>query len=303
MCMFSQPILSVQATRIFARLTGRGSQFLVYQMKYSSDQDNAMILPLPVRQPTNAQSLRFIDLQNYESFFDDLERGFPLEPPAFSIGCGEAKSSALVSRTLQVFNVGNFVASFVPTMADFSRLDPRFNLSKEAWDNLPSYQHFGFAVFQLASGNLKPHPMALEFEKSIDGIFFPTVHVHDGAVHPVEEFDHLLYTQHAGFDSQVGKYSSMCIPETVTGFARSKFTASKFCKVEKTQGIVRSDLLVHRRIMQDNFPNKDVIATAIGDPEVRTLNLRPLLSLWPVGIALAALTWFVRRRMRLTKKA
>ncbi len=47
MCCFAQSVQSVANTRIFARLTGQGGQFLVYQMDYQSLTPNAMILPLP----------------------------------------------------------------------------------------------------------------------------------------------------------------------------------------------------------------------------------------------------------------
>ena len=53
MCCFSQPVEAVFDTQIFARLTGRGSQYLAYQMNYKSDSENAMILPIPVRQPAS----------------------------------------------------------------------------------------------------------------------------------------------------------------------------------------------------------------------------------------------------------
>jgi hypothetical protein len=40
------------------------------------------------------------------------------------------------------------------------------------------------------------HPMAFSFPSRFpNGIFFPTVHIHDGEVHPTEMFDHALYIQ------------------------------------------------------------------------------------------------------------
>jgi len=43
--------------------------------------------------------------------------------------------------------------------------------------------------FHLAQGSLKPHPMTFEFESRNKNIFFPTRHVHDGEVHPAEDFE------------------------------------------------------------------------------------------------------------------
>jgi hypothetical protein len=41
--------------------------------------------------------------------------------------------------------------------------------------------------------------MALSFPVREGGkLFFPTVHIHDGKVHPTERFDHTLYAQWDG---------------------------------------------------------------------------------------------------------
>ena len=45
MCIFSQPVVSVNNTRIFARATAGGTQFLAYQMNYESAGENAMMFP------------------------------------------------------------------------------------------------------------------------------------------------------------------------------------------------------------------------------------------------------------------
>ena len=40
------------------------------------------------------------------------------------------------------------------------------------------------------------HPMAMEFNtRHPDTLFFPTLHIHDGAVHAEEDYDHTLYFQ------------------------------------------------------------------------------------------------------------
>ena len=70
MCMFSLPVLSVGDTQIFARFSGTGTQFLAYQMTYESEQETAMILPLPVSQPSKEDSVKFINLEEYSGFFN-----------------------------------------------------------------------------------------------------------------------------------------------------------------------------------------------------------------------------------------
>jgi hypothetical protein len=109
-----------------------------------------------------------------------------------------------------VHDVGDFEASFVPSLGDFDRLDARFKLAPEVWEQLPQYADWGFAVFKLKQkergfwGRLfkRParkqtvHPMAFEFpRRDPRSLFFPTVHVHDGEVHEKAHFDHTLYCQ------------------------------------------------------------------------------------------------------------
>lgn len=299
MCCFSQPVISVSNTQIFARLSGTGTQFLAYQMNYQSREQTAMILPLPVKQPATVDTLNFIDLKEYDTFFDELANGFPFHSPP-SIGCSAPHD--LTSDTfLEVVAVGNYIASFVPTIADFDRLDPQFTLPKETWESIPGYKNFGFAVFQLAAGSLKPHPMAFEFKSARDELFFPTVHIHDGTVHDSEDFDHILYMQHAGLDSKVHGYENSHVYDKSTGLIRSKYAANRFCKIDKSAGLINGDLLVHRRIMKGRLPNTDTIFTIVGDPLKLSLNLKPWLSYAPWLIVLASLTWFFNRRSRIKR--
>lgn len=205
------------------------------------------------------------------------------------------------ASALEVFNVGNYIASFVPSLADFSRLDERFTLPASTWAKIPQYADFGFAVFQLAAGPLKPHPMAFEFEMASPSVFFPTVHIHDGKIHDEEEFDHVLYLQHAGFDSRVYGYRNSDAPDKSTGLIRSKFAASEFCDLDRAAGVVDGNLLVHRQIIRGQHPNKDTIIPTYGDPTKPTLNLRSLYVYSPwLWIGLAA-TWFFARRARIKR--
>jgi hypothetical protein len=105
---------------------------------------------------------------------------------------------AAAGYSLKVVSVGAYDASFVPTIADFSRLDARFRLPEGVWAKLPGYADFGFAVFKLKPGNAQVHPMAFSFPTALaDTVFFPTLHIHDGEVHAKERFDHTLYLQGA----------------------------------------------------------------------------------------------------------
>jgi hypothetical protein len=299
MCCFSQPVEDVNNTRIFARLTASGTQYVAYQMNYESASENAMILPLPIRLPAREDSLRFVDLKAYENLFDDLGRGFPYREP-IGIGCcsGHPKTTA----ALAVFEIGNYVASFVPTISDFERLDPRFRLPATIWDRLPEYKDFGFAVFQLAAGSLKPHPMAFEFETANKSIFFPTLHIHDGQIHETENFDHVLYLQHAGFDNQVYAYQNSNVKDKATRWIRSDRIAKQFCDIAKSAGLIEPELLIHRILILGKEPNQDTEIAAAGDPVHPTINLRGLWSYTPWLAFAGAVSWFFSRRATLKRK-
>jgi hypothetical protein len=298
MCIFSLAVESVSKTRIFARLTEKETQFLVYQMAYESAETNAMILPIPVRQPTDSNTMRFISLKSYSNFFDDLAKGFPFKSPFISIGCGGPKSAQTM---LDVLNVGNYIASFVPTLSDFSRLDERFTLPASTWAKVPQYANYGFAVFQLAAGSLTPHPMAFEFKTATEEIYFPTLHIHDGEVHKAEEFDHVLYLQHAGFDSRVYPYQNANELDESTGLVRSEHAAKTFCDIDRCQGIIDGDLLVHYKMIDGIQPNCDTTIQAFGHPTSPSLNWRPLVRYTPWLVGIAGVTWFFARRSKIKK--
>jgi hypothetical protein len=193
MCCFSGAVERVSATNIFARAAGP-RQVLVYEMRLATAREVAMILPLPVPPQSAEDAVRFIDLSTYRDLFAHLKRGFP-EPVSRGMSFG-AIPGGFQAQSLAVVSVGDFEASFVPTIADFERLDPRFRLPPAAWDALPAYRDFGFAVFKLKPGATTIHPMALSFpRRDPTRLFFPTVHVHDGAVHAGAHFDHSLYAQ------------------------------------------------------------------------------------------------------------
>ena len=302
MCCFAQSVLNVIDTKIFARFVSPAVQVLAYEMKYESAVPNAMILPLPTDTTKGESAVRFVSLEDFDNFFDQLNRGFP-RIPRMSIGCSDSKMiTASRAGAIQVHEVGDYIASFVPSLSDFDRLDPRFVIPTETWNLIPQYNDYGFAVFQLKQLAGKPHPMALEFaSRWKDRVFFPTVHIHDGEVHAVEAFDHMLYMQHAQFDSVVGGYIDSDVPDPSTGFVRSKQVAGGFADVDKSSGLIAGDLLVHRKEMRGLLANEDQILTIAGDPLVPRFNINHFKWLAPWGIGAAACAWFFARRGRLKR--
>lgn len=247
MCCFSQPVHDVADTRIFARDRGAGRQYLVYEMKYAADSELAMILPLPVPAKALEDDVRFINLEKYPGFFEDLDRGFPRPRAA-----GPPPPAQVPDKSpLKVVEVGQFEASFVPTVADFDRLDARFRLPSDTWlQQLPAYRDYGFAVFKLKAGHRHVHPMAFDFPRRNPArLFFPTVHIHDGVVHETAAFDHLLYLQRAAADKPLEP-----------GWVESPRPVSMFMKVADAQGLLLPDAHVHRRLLLGKLKNVDTFA-------------------------------------------
>lgn len=250
MCCFSQSVQRVANTRIFSRRTDESRQAIAYQMEFAADSDLAMILPLPVAVGSGEEAVKFINLKGYDTFFTDLHSAFPRPK---SQGRGNPVPAAEGPKPeLAVQSVGSFEASFVPTVADFRRLDERFRIKPEIWGKIPEYADYGFAVFKLKKGGHKVHPMALSFpSRHPEKLFFPTVHIHDGEVHAKEHFDHELYCQVArpGF-------IEMMKWEESPGIAKGA------CKVEKSEGLLNGDGHIYRRRMVGDFAKKDIILGA-----------------------------------------
>lgn len=241
MCCFSLPVSSVTNTSIFARDTGQGGQILVYSMKLWAPEELAMVLPLPIHPNLGDDALHFIDLSSYPWIFAVLDRGFPSAPPFVGRSAGRAP--------LSVVQVGSFEASYVPTIADFNRLDPRFRLPASVWEELPGHASFGFAVFKLRAGAQTIHPMAFEFPRADpERLFFPTTHVHDGRVHDVASFDHTLYYQRRDGERVAG----------TSGWQESKQAAKWFMDAKKSMGVVDPERHVYRWTFGGMMKNQDI---------------------------------------------
>lgn len=251
MCCFSRPVESVTATRIFARGFPAGPesarQYVVYSMHLEAKEELAMILPLPVASGGKEEAVRFINLKGYPDFFTAMDAGFPIIRKG-NWGDGlRSAGSAKAAVPLVVHDVGSFRASYVPTVADFSRLHPQFRLPGSTWEKLPQYRTYGFAVFQLKPGAKTIHPMAFSFPRAQPkDLFFPTVHIHDGLVHPVADFDHMLYCQRNPGEKP-----------RLRGWTESPQPASTFLEVKKTEGVVVPDEHCYRISLEGSLKNQD----------------------------------------------
>lgn len=254
MCCFSRPIKHVSATQIFARHLDGVRQALVYSMNLEIDEELAMVLPIPVVPGAGEEAVTFVDLSAYPKLFTDLGRAFP-EPPSYGLTRGLAPARLEAAATLVVHDVGDFVASFVPTPRDFSRLDKRFQLSPEVFKSRSEYADYGFAVFQLKPRKkwfrgFKPqtiHPMAFAFpSRRPRALFYPTLHVHDGSVPERASFDHSLYCQ---TDDAV-------LAKTIP-FRQSEGPLGDHVDAERTNKLVDGKLHGYRNVVMHDHPNDD----------------------------------------------
>ena len=245
MCLFSGEVSHVSSTNIFARDVGGGRQVLAYEMVVSMTDAVAMVLPLPVPPGPGDDAVRFIDLSGCRGLFAQLKSAFPEPLPRNAATFGLVQSG-YVAPPLVVHEVGDYEASFVPTMADFDRLDARFCMSDDVWSALPGYADYGFAVFKLSRRDeWRPaHPMAFEFPRRDAQLFFPTVHVHAGVVHAQAEFDHALYAQTGAGDP--------------LGWRRSEKPARDIVQWCDHAGVLDLAQHVYQRKIVGSFDNADV---------------------------------------------
>ena len=272
MCIFSRPV-HVSGTMIFARATDHGKQYLAYQMTVKTKEPVAMILPIPVPPRSDENAVSFIDLQKMPFFFDYVELVCPSLPnkmDAISAGYEPLSTSG---PPLRVESVGSFVASFVPTVADFSRLDGQFRLPDHVWKSLPQYHDFGFVVFQLKRGEKRIHPMAFEFpRRQPDKLFFPTVHIHDGEVHEQAHFDHALFCQRFNREQVIGWRESAHPLEAVSyspdyllemrdpgAISKPRSVKSGLAVCQMSGGLLDPAHHLYRRDLRGNLSNQDVL--------------------------------------------
>ncbi len=250
MCCFSGKVKHVSETSIFCRVGPAGNQVVIYSMVLEAEQDLAMVLPVPVAEERDEASVRFLDLSGYADFFPKLDRAFPAPRSRFpeSDPFGAAPAGG---ATLRVESVGSFEASFVPRVADFLRLDERFRIPPETWADLPQFADHGFVVFKLKAGRARVHPMGFAFPtRDRAKLTFPTVHIHDGAVHPRARFDHALYCQSDSTEVKMGWQESVAL-------------AAGYVSPARLHGAVLGDRHVYKRSLVGEFENADVVAGAV----------------------------------------
>jgi hypothetical protein len=250
MCCFSGKVKHVSSTSIFCRMGARGNQVVIYSLYLEAEEDLAMVLPVPVTADRNENSVSFINLSLYPDFFPKLDRAFPVPRPKPASRSDPFGAVPGAAAPLTVQSVGSFEASFVPRMEDFLRLDERFRIAPEIWRDLPEFADHGFVVFKLKAGAAKVHPMAFAYPaRDRTKITFPTVHIHDGTVHHLADFDHALYCQSES-------------PEVRMEWQESVALAGGYVNATILHGSVLTDRHVYKRTMKGRLKNADVVVAA-----------------------------------------
>ncbi len=240
------PPVHVSATNIFARMVAPGSQVLAYGMNLDTKQPVAMILPLPVVVGSGEDAVTFISLEKQPHMFERFHALFEFAQTSRSKG---GLSRSLPRQKLVVHQVGSFIASYVPTHDDFTRLDEQFRIPEVLFDAVPAYADYGFAVFQFQPGKKTIHPMAMRFPtRAPEQLFFPTVHVHDGRFKQTAKFDHSLYYQ-TKRRTAVGEY--------IPSGAFENDEVAWMAPTDSYEGLVEANDAMLRRKLRKRLPNAD----------------------------------------------
>lgn len=229
MSSFSGNLTHLSNTRIFARATPEGKQYLVYQMDYAADEDIALVLPLPIPPNTPPDAVRFIDMVNYRAFFVDMDKGFPYTR-GLQLVPGKTRDNARAEPV------------FLSSAAEFATLEAPFRIPQETWDKLPEYNDFGFAVFKIFAKAPLRSPVAVEFPmRNPNLLYFPTLHIRNGEAAEEANFDLDLFCQ------------------ARAGWLRTYDVASSFMNISKAQGVLDPGERVSRMTVQGMHPNSDIL--------------------------------------------
>lgn len=191
MCIILSTVDKVANTKIYVSPDKENQrQLTVYSNEVATKYENAMILPVP-----NPESIELLDLSNYPKFFEDCEACF-FRLPTRSIRSAYAERSH--ASPLPVFQVGSYLASIVPSLYDFSRVNTDvFDYGDDLICILEqNYREgFGFILCVLKKGNHTYHPFAYTHSMiSPNRLFIPTRHYHPGESYSTADWDHIIYS-------------------------------------------------------------------------------------------------------------
>jgi hypothetical protein len=207
-----------------------------------------MMLPVPVA--AHDARIELINLEAWPEFFAELNARY------FIPSLGGPGPDAL-----DVFRVGAYEASIVPSIHDMSRIDARFRISDELRSALAQrYADHAFVVYQFAAGRQQLHPFAFSFTSRYDNhLFFPTLHVHDGAGVPAAaDFDHSFSAQGARLDVRMAPLGPPRGMQGPSGFGYGPMP--DFLQPKELPSFVDTSAPLDSGIRMGRFRNEDIFA-------------------------------------------
>ena len=223
-----------------------GASFSSIRWRLRADAPTAMILPLPVPPNSREDALRFIDSRSYPGFFLDLQKPFVAHSKTRT-GGGAAPQPLPI---LKVHRVGSFEASFVPSLDDFERLDPRFRLPRTVWD---ARYRWGFAVFKLQDlwQTITIEPMALSFPRRDRRAVLSRGARSRRHSDPTAHYDHNLFFQHPSEDAIA------CGGQSRAPRRQLDMAAREIASPLNARGVLDENLPVLIARFAGEFPNRD----------------------------------------------
>jgi hypothetical protein len=184
MCFFVGRIQSVKRTRILVSPLENKRQLIVYENKVETQlpgrKKNAMVLPVP-----SGQEIRLFDLSEYPGgdLWKECESLIPAEKQtqAGKVFGGGVFGGGI--STLEVYKVGGYQCSIVPTLDDFIRLSQgHFVVPANIAEILKTNYGVGFSFIVCVFDNrVAGHPIAYTSARlPNDTCFIPTRHAHGG---------------------------------------------------------------------------------------------------------------------------
>jgi hypothetical protein len=234
--MFTSFVKVIGPTKFFARRV-EDRQFLACEFSYASDGMTALVIPIPVSNTNRDRSVKVINLSTYRNFFDHLSRVFPRENTT------KQKAQPILQYVNHIEPI-----TYWSTLTEFNeKVDPRFKLAQEFWNQLSYYQDWGFVSVILpdtADNFNRTFPFAFEFKTRLpDGMFIPTLELSNCHLNASTVFHHELYYQ--GKRRQLSDCPSTHLLEESIDYTRSR------------------PLLVEgpgfKRSLTGKFPNGDVV--------------------------------------------
>ena len=259
MCILSDEVRTVAKTQIYISASSDNQrQLTVYANQVDSvNKWNSMILPVPF-----PSSIEFVNIEKYANFFTDLNNCFSDMNRLYASANLTRSAPSNFSRTLEIFEVGSYEASIVPTIADFQYVDPSFQLHTniQLLTMLKQYytENFGFIVCRLKQGMHTYHPFAYTHKLYKPNVLFtPTRHYH---VHGKDT----VHTDTADWDHEI--YSPSTDLSKDPGYVFTNSSSVKWNFLPKEYQWAADQRLVRWVTKGASYPNIDITTTSYYQP-------------------------------------